>query len=1204
MKTNKNISDNQYLIFNDDTLIEIDNGVFSFITLIPLKSLPEKDWKETDEESRKRYLEEIIRPLLDSLMPFEPPRMLRRSDLGTTYKIVSLYEMNTVLQQTLIQDATNSQRIQSVGKDVFVSEDDYLTIKNAQKSETIANYKHYEKSDFLVVKTMTHLSDLVESKETVSESGDITKVESLKVKPQDIQTHFCNYTKEKWEEDSNVIESLFISHNNKYKGLTQSLANHSIKVRSDNIIEWFSRLSLSTYKTDVTDLNCFKNSILNYSPSHGKHSVEIKPSANKAPIRVIDYHPEKVVILDVLKNEYETHKINTGEEIYISPLKDSDTEVNICKLSHHNGIAETKVLETIERTSDMVVEEVTPKSSSKAFFLTKMPFGMSDDFSTKIAKKILNSIAPESYVQQVEVFQLPPAQQEKAYQDQIRNKQFFLGLFSWMNPGGRLIFQKQHVLDQIEALTAAKSKIGDDNLVSLRYSFGYKKRVDLEKDAVVLRGLLKSLGVEEEDYAETTQTLDRMMLPWTFNPFIMNGAPRSSSILASEKQLTDLINLRHGQKELSFSRPKESIDVEPIRNSSFFVKTDDEVMGVDVFKGPEKFNGLIIAPSGSGKSFFAVNMLDGFVSSNPQNTAWILDRGGSFKRFTSTYGGVNKELTQATKNNSINPFGLNLSMMLYVKLHLYENYLNETDIDEDGNSYRKNELTPEIDSEIRTIINLLKVISNNSSKSFFLIDDNDTMLEYERMEMDSRKKLDIFRYVVKDGVIQDIGSEFFVTQIQDTFAVMTSIVLSMLGIKNKSENIETAFKAFTPKVLNNLFLNKLEEELKDKTFLFNYNLSTGEALEEHRIEHLMRTEWGRVSRDMAKPADELVPIKFKTTNEILEYASTNIFFIVEELQAAFEKFINQSSDLPHRDEILLTLKELDFYIDELEAGKLFNVEPPKDMSSETLVNIDLGESQDIRLTTVVPSALLMNFFKVLTSPAKKGGNKILVIDEAHAILGAPDISGLRAIAYLFRTTRKHGGAVWLISQSIEDFYKPGSDRQTELDALVKNAGWRILLGSGHNESDKALGLSGDAVEFAKKSKEGSEKYKIIIDMDGKVTNVVDLVVSASDYWMSTTHAAEVAVLDVLTLMLGCPKMAKLKASQIFPSPSGGMRDTYPTILTLQEANPAPSPEEVIREVHLTTKVDYSELQKQRLSKEYRTVYALLNETEKASVNLV
>jgi hypothetical protein len=247
---------------------------------------------------------------------------------------------------------------------------------------------------------------------------------------------------------------------------------------------------------------------------------------------------------------------------------------------------------------------------------------------------------------------------------------------------------------------------------------------------------------------------------------------------------------------------------------------------------------------------------------------------------------------------------------------------------------------------------------------------------------------------------------------------------------------------------------------------------------------------------------------------------------------------------------------------------------------------------------------MMNFFKILTAPSKKGINKILLIDEAHAILGATNTSGLDAIAYLFRTARKHGGAVWLISQGIGDFHQPNDPvKAQKFEALIKNAGWRILLGSGHVGVDEVLGFSGDSIEFAKKSKEGSEKYKMIIDMDGKTINVADLVVSATDYWNSTTHPAEKQVLDMLTLMMREPQHAKMVASTTFRDPTGGMRSTYASIAALEEANPAPTPNDVFTELKIRTSINYTELEKGRIYSQFKTVHALLSETRKAQVSI-
>jgi hypothetical protein len=466
-------------------------------------------------------------------------------------------------------------------------------------------------------------------------------------------------------------------------------------------------------------------------------------------------------------------------------------------------------------------------------------------------------------------------------------------------------------------------------------------------------------------------------------------------------------------------------------------------------------------------------MLDGFISGNPNNTVWILDRGGSFYRFTDTYGGVNKELSLSSDSNSINPFGLNLSFVLMVKLQYFEEYLNEKDLSSTSNAIVfKNKLTPEIHSEIQSIIRFLKIMSISSSGNFYIVDDENALDEYHRMPPSNKQKLDILTFITNGNELIQFKTEFFITQVQDTFAVLSSIVVSMLASTDKDESTRTALVALAPIVIRKLFLNKLEAELSNKTFIEEYNTTTKTPTATFKFEFIHKSIIGSIGDSIVlPPEDENEKILFKFPDEVLEYANTNVFFIIEELKREFELFIKEDKNITDTEGVMLHLKEFDFYINDLQAGKLFNAEPPKDMSNERLVNIDLGESQDERLTTVVPSALMMNFFKILTAPSKKGTNKILLIDEAHAILGSSNTSGLDAIAYLFRTARKHGGAIWLISQSIGDFYQPNDPvKSQKFEALIKNAGWRILLGSGHTDTDKVLGFSRDSIHKAQKSK--------------------------------------------------------------------------------------------------------------------------------------
>ena len=1191
-------NDSIFFVYSPDTLLEIDRLSVNFITLVPIKSIPELNWKETIEQTSSIHYNDIVFPLLNALDVFEIPSMFSSGALGTTYKIIHYFEKNTVLQKGLLQDSSTTDRINAVGMDKRISSqsDDFLTSKINLKSETIANYPHYEKSDFLVVKTMYQHDKVTSGDERQTEDGEIIKLEGLDVKKKELYEHFLNYTSDKWNKDKLVIDSLFVDHLNKYDHIASTFRETSIKISENNIIKWFSKLSLSTFKTSVEDLNCLDNNILNYSENPEIRSVSICPSKGAIPSKIVDFYPEKVTILDRVTNKTKTFKISQGEK---AEIIESDTTIDVCITYFQNGIKRSPPIDSTTKTSNYHISEGCANPTSKSFFLSELPPLLKPDFSNLLSKQVLDAISPDSFVQQIEVFRQPQRQLIKQYEARRTSLDFFL-----MIPAvNGKVYNKLDVLDKIEALTASITQLGENNFLLARYSFGYTKRINLPKDDVDVRNKLKRLGVDE--FTEAIQSLDKAMLPWTYTPYLMNKQARSSYIELSEKEVAKFINLKFGQRPLSFDRPRELSSALPIKDSCFFVKTENEVMGVDIFKGPEKYNGLIIAPSGSGKSFFAVNMLDGFISGNPNNTVWILDRGGSFYRFTDTYGGVNKELTLSSDQNSINPFGLNLSFVMMVKLQFFEEVLN-------GLSPKPNSdgtippipLTDEIKFEIETIIRFLKITSASSSGSFYVVDDDTTLEEYNRMPPSSRQKLDILTFIVDDdNNLISLKTEFFITQVQDTFAVLASIVVSMLSSVDKDENTKTALTSLAPIVIRKLFLNKLETELKNKDFVEDYNTTTKTHISTFSFQSINSSGISSLKEIKDMPTDKK-PVMFKFSDEVLEYANTNIFFIIEELKSEFENFIHNDKTIKNPEEILHNLMELDFYINDLQAGKLFNAEPPKDLSNERLVNIDLGESQDERLTTVVPSALMMNFFKILTAPSKKGTNKILLIDEAHAILGSNNVSGLDAIAYLFRTARKHGGAIWLISQSIGDFHQPNDPiKSQKFEALIKNAGWRILLGSGHNHTEEVLGFSGDAIDFAIKSKEGAEKYKMVIDMDGKTINVVDLVVSATDYWNSTTHPAEKHVLDILTLMTRSPQHAKMIASLTFNSSTGGMRDTYSSIAALEEANPASSPEDTFNELMEKTSINYTELEKGNIRINYKTVKALISETTRRSVSI-
>ncbi|QQR81246.1 MAG: ATP-binding protein [Deltaproteobacteria bacterium] len=90
------------------------------------------------------------------------------------------------------------------------------------------------------------------------------------------------------------------------------------------------------------------------------------------------------------------------------------------------------------------------------------------------------------------------------------------------------------------------------------------------------------------------------------------------------------------------------------RPVALFKNRTDELVGVDPFNPKlSAFNAIIFGPTGRGKSFLAQYLLLQYLRINPH--VFIVDIGGSYRRFTSLVGGEYIELKQ-DQNISLNPF--------------------------------------------------------------------------------------------------------------------------------------------------------------------------------------------------------------------------------------------------------------------------------------------------------------------------------------------------------------------------------------------------------------------------------------------------------------------------------------------------------------------------------------------------------------------
>ena len=1190
----------KYFLIDDRTIMECEKGVTSLITFIPLKQTEESNLNESDKDYQKRY-QEKIRSLLNRLATIDKKNgvfSFKTPEYGTVYKIVNLFEKDTVLQKGIIQTESASTRLESFGQERVITSDKdrFLETKEALKFESIANENLYDKVSFLVVKRMWNNKKIVK---TLKNPGGYFELREGDISLYD---RFSNYTKEKYEEDRDTIETLKKIHQPSYQEIEASFLDKGVDINSKNLSEWISRLSLSDNKTNFFDGDFINNNFFNESRSP-KRVFSVESKKGGTALKVIKIEPSRVVLENpMVRGSRRIIKINEGEDYTIKKeIMQGEHTGNylLQKKEIKNGYSISTTVEKIEvKEIDNKFVEQEEKNNIEAFFVNGLPSQYKPDLAINLKKGILEDIEPDAYVYQVELFRLATLDLEKKYKTEIKG----LSMLSVLPSFGDLLYDRTAIFEKQTALAASLDQLKLLDFTNIRISFGFKKSQKNYNDTNTIE--LKAKAQNLDRIIPIKSTFSELMLPWAYSDYITSTFAQDSIGEVSVNELIKIIDLKDGQQYLSREKPSRLSDVEKVKKSAFFVKSKSTIQGVDIFKGPEKFNGLIMAPSGSGKSFFAVNMLDGFLGSSPHNIAWIIDKGGSFTRFAQIHEGVNKNVDLSDKDSSVNPFALSFKTLAINRLLEISNLLSkkETIVDKNtGKSKRefKYNFTPELKEELNIIVKLLQQYSDTTGNDSFrlvsTVDDRKLAKEvgntgYDTFVLILDKNGDI---VIDSEGNREIDATFTIEEPQATLEVLSSIVKSMLQPdKETTDKSPTGdyqqLTAKTVEVINGLFERKFLDKLNSLRFLLKYTEDENGVISEVEGQTL------QVGLDEEKKS-----VKFRYESEQAKIMEENLYFTTSELKDEFSSVIK--ADKGTRDETTLPyLDALDFYIDMKQAGKLFNTKPPADLSKERLVNIDLGDSSSPRLAAVLPAAIFMNFFKIMVSPNTKLAKKILLIDEAHYIVGAESSSGLDSIEYLFRTARKHGAGVWLISQAITDFHRDDGPKKAKFNALKQNAGWRVILGGSHSiPSDDPKGeqpvfnLSEPAQEFVKKAKEGAEKFEMLLDMDGVKTITASLIVSGLDYWTSTTHKDEKTLLSVLGAVT-TQKTAIRVMAELYSNPKKTFKEDYSDITVFQNTAPQVETHEVVEEVEkILVGKDLSQEKISIIRKNHRLVKAIL-----------
>jgi hypothetical protein len=722
------------------------------------------------------------------------------------------------------------------------------------------------------------------------------------------------------------------------------------------------------------------------------------------------------------------------------------------------------------------------------YSMGKAPTGI-EDISGKVAKEIIR-LKPESFVLYLEITNL--------------NRDYLISKISMENnilsfldivPSlwGKIYSKKdrenkQNAIEDLKKHLSNKTKF-----YKVRYSFAVRKKKIAKNFSV---RLMQSLaGVDLAGCEKIDTNVRGLLYPWANTAFVNES---DFSFEMATNDIVDLFDFRTSNTDLSGFNKFDLKDLKAVKNTaSFYMATEDDLFGIDFFSGPEMFNVIIIAPSGSGKSFFGTNNIDGFIHANKDSIVWILDRGGSYSNFVETNeNSVNLNLKKSSTVNCINPFTYNFDYAVFIFIETVEN---------DYNSFRK-----ELEYKGTKNIPSLKDFIDNENRYNMLVKSIELLnymstfvVEKDGSRVHKGDELDILYFANPEEEDSLFRTHFVRTDPHVTLAVYDNILGDMLRVKKADDDKKRASyveKEIEP-VISALIIKGLEEQFAD---------ITGEITSESSI------------------------------SEIEEVLSTGMYITIKDIATKLEENLSKLiDDSFSKGDILEWINTLDVFINRKKSGKLFNGKPNINFEAK-LLNIDFGEIDDENVEPILLSSILMNFYKLMTEVKNKGIKKKLFVDESHKILNSNDESALASIAYLFRTTRKWNSAVVLLSQLISDLIKRGEEatgtKLSHFKALEENSGWKILMGEGHNEEElKRLGINKYLIDiFQREEDPNKEKDRRFLIQTKNSKLFGRLIVSDVDYWTATTNANEKALVQCVSFVYGGDKVrAIIKLAEIF-----------------------------------------------------------------------
>ena len=165
-----------------------------------------------------------------------------------------------------------------------------------------------------------------------------------------------------------------------------------------------------------------------------------------------------------------------------------------------------------------------------------------------------------------------------------------------------------------------------------------------------------------------------------------------------------------------------------------------------------------------------------------------------------------------------------------------------------------------------------------------------------------------------------------------------------------------------------------------------------------------------------------------------------------------------------------------------------------------LLAFDLARISESAATRAVAMATIIQ--AISNRAATRRARTLVEIDEGHEFLGKGDASE-RFLGGCYRKMRKHGTAMWMISQSLDDFLSSGVGRE----AIVGNSTVRVLLRhqpGNHRAVIDHFGLPPRAAEAFQRLEMRPGHHSDFLLLYGERTSVVRLALDPLAYWILTT----------------------------------------------------------------------------------------------------